>query len=95
MRISAFPDEGRWLRGNLHAHTTLSDGLVPPEQQAADYRAMGYDFLSVTDHNVMHKLQELGAKLGIKVLYAQNFKSAPISKGVCMGEPTMNPTPTV
>ena len=59
MKKSAFPEEGRWLRGNLHAHTTLSDGLVPPERQAADYRAMGYDFLSVTDHNVMHALREL------------------------------------
>ena len=59
MRYDAFPAEGRWLRGNLHAHTTLSDGLVPPAQQAADYRNMGYDFLSVTDHNSMHKLTEL------------------------------------
>ena len=59
MRYSAFPSDGRWMRGNLHSHTTLSDGLVEPAQQAADYRAMGYDFLSVTDHNVMHKLTEL------------------------------------
>ena len=59
MRREAFAKAGRWLRGNLHAHTTLSDGLVEPKQQAADYRAMGYDFLSVTDHNVMHKLKEL------------------------------------
>lgn len=59
MRRMAFPEEGRWLRGNLHAHTTLSDGLVDPARQAADYRAMGYDFLSITDHNVMHKLTEL------------------------------------
>ena len=59
MVISAYPDEGRWLRGNLHAHTTLSDGMVPPDEQAADYREMGYDFLSVTDHNAMHRLREL------------------------------------
>ena len=59
MYISAFPDGGRWLRGNLHAHTTLSDGTVPPGEQAADYRAMGYDFLSVTDHNTMNRLREL------------------------------------
>jgi len=35
---------------------------------------VGEDFID----DGMHKLQELGAKLGIKVLYAQNFKSAPI-----------------
>lgn len=35
---------------------------------------VGEDFID----DGMHKLQELGAKFGIKVLYAQNFKSAPI-----------------
>ena len=35
---------------------------------------VGEDFID----EGMHKLQELGAKLGIKVIYAQNFKSAPI-----------------
>ena len=35
---------------------------------------IGEDFID----EGMHKLQELGATLGIKVLYAQNFKSAPI-----------------
>ena len=31
----------------------MSDGTVDPEQQAADYRAQGYHFLALTDHNVM------------------------------------------
>lgn len=35
---------------------------------------VGEDFID----EGMRKLQELGAKLGIKVIYAQNFKSAPI-----------------
>ena len=35
---------------------------------------IGEDFID----EGMYKLQELGATLGIKVLYAQNFKSAPI-----------------
>ena len=61
MRYTSFPGTGQWFRGNLHAHTTLSDGTVTPEQQAADYRAKGYSFLSVTDHNVMHRLEDLSA----------------------------------
>lgn len=56
MKQSAFPEKGLWLKGNLHTHTTLSDGRCTPERQAADYRAMGYDFLAVTDHNVMNEL---------------------------------------
>ena len=53
IKRSAFSQKGKWFKGNIHSHTTVSDGTVTPEQQAADYRAMGYDFLSLTDHNVM------------------------------------------
>ncbi len=38
------------LRGNLHAHTTFSDGVRAPEALIADYEALGYDFLAITDH---------------------------------------------
>ena len=40
----------RWFKGNLHTHTTVSDGRMSPEDCAALYRAHGYDFLSLTDH---------------------------------------------
>jgi hypothetical protein len=39
-----------WLRGNLHAHTTYSDGVQKPAQLIAAYEALGYDFLAITDH---------------------------------------------
>lgn len=39
-----------WLKGNLHAHTCLSDGQNPPEKVFGIYEKMGYHFLSVTDH---------------------------------------------
>jgi len=38
------------LRGNLHAHTTFSDGVKEPAQLVAAYEALGYDFLAITDH---------------------------------------------
>jgi hypothetical protein len=38
------------LKGNLHAHTTLSDGSRPIEEVVARYREMGYAFLAITDH---------------------------------------------
>jgi hypothetical protein len=41
---------GRFWRGNLHAHSTLSDGALPPEEVCRRYRDEGYDFLSLTDH---------------------------------------------
>src|SRR2546422_1617656 len=39
-----------WLRGNLHAHTTYSDGVKTPQELIAEYEALGYDFLAITDH---------------------------------------------
>jgi predicted metal-dependent phosphoesterase TrpH len=38
------------LRGNLHAHTTFSDGVRDPRALLAEYEARGYDFLAITDH---------------------------------------------
>ena len=42
--------EGRWLRGNLHTHTTGSDGDTAPAQMAEIYARAGYDFLAISDH---------------------------------------------
>ncbi len=38
------------FRGDLHMHTCRSDGGEIPAVVAANYRAKGYDFLSITDH---------------------------------------------
>ena len=34
-----------WYKGNLHTHTTLSDGKKTPDESIALYREKGYDFL--------------------------------------------------
>lgn len=39
------------LKGNLHAHTTFSDGRRPIHEVIARYRDLGYDFLAITDHD--------------------------------------------
>ena len=38
------------LKGNLHAHTTFSDGRLSVEAVVTRYRDLGYDFLAITDH---------------------------------------------
>ena len=53
MKKSYFPEGGIWLKGNIHSHSTGSDGMFTPEQLAGLYTSAGYDFLSVTDHNVL------------------------------------------
>lgn len=42
---------GEWLRGNLHAHSTQSDGAHPPQAIIDDYASRGYDFLMFSDHD--------------------------------------------
>jgi hypothetical protein len=46
------------LRGNLHAHTTFSDGVRSPERLVAEYETLGYDFLAITDHDEHENLVE-------------------------------------
>jgi hypothetical protein len=45
--------ESRWWKGNLHTHSLWSDGDDFPEMIAAWYKEQGYEFLALTDHNVL------------------------------------------
>ena len=42
------------LRGDLHCHTTLSDGRSSLEDMARGAEARGYEYLAVTDHSASH-----------------------------------------
>ncbi|MDP9228708.1 MAG: DNA polymerase/3'-5' exonuclease PolX [Actinomycetota bacterium] len=42
------------IRGDLHSHTTLSDGRNSLEQMAEAARALGYAYLAITDHSASH-----------------------------------------
>jgi len=46
----AFTAPGRFWRGNLHTHSTRSDGVLEPAEVCRRYRAEGYDFMALTDH---------------------------------------------
>ena len=59
LKQSYFPESGVWLKGNLHSHTTVSDGCYSPEELARLYADKGYDFLSMTDHNLSVPHREL------------------------------------
>ena len=39
-------------QGNLHTHTTQSDGHLTPSQVVDEYRARGYTILGLTDHSL-------------------------------------------
>jgi len=42
------------IRGDLHCHTTISDGRNTLEEMAAAARGRGYAYLAVTDHSASH-----------------------------------------
>ncbi|MET0687130.1 MAG: DNA polymerase/3'-5' exonuclease PolX [Solirubrobacteraceae bacterium] len=42
------------LRGDLHSHTTLSDGNQDTEKMAEGARKRGYEYLAITDHSASH-----------------------------------------
>ena len=43
---------GTWFKGNVHMHTTASDGRLTAPEAAEFYARAGYDFISITDHMV-------------------------------------------
>ncbi len=42
------------IKGDLHCHTTLSDGIASLEEMAAAAAALGYGYLAITDHSQSH-----------------------------------------
>jgi len=47
------PQVSRYFKTNLHTHSTISDGSIPPAQVKERYKALGYHILCLTDHNVI------------------------------------------
>ena len=77
-----FQCEGEWLKGNLHTHTTRSDGRLTPQERVAAYEDRGYDFLALTDHDVLADLEALEAS---RLLLIRGME-------VCADNPTGGPT---
>ncbi len=52
--VSPYLSSGfEWLRGNLHTHTTNSDGSRSPDETVRAYVEAGYDFLCISDHDTL------------------------------------------
>ncbi len=56
-----FPEQA-WYRGNLHTHTTNSDGDSSPQETIDAYAARGYHFLMLSDHDFEPDLQGLDSR---------------------------------
>lgn len=50
---------GQFYKGNIHMHSTHSDGHYDPAALKAEYKKHGYSFFALTDHNRFTHFQEL------------------------------------
>ena len=48
-----YKNYANWYRGQMHIHTTNSDGESSPAEMIQHYRDNGYQFAVITDHEVM------------------------------------------
>ena len=44
----------KFYKGNMHCHSTKSDGKLTPEELKEKYKSNGYSFLAITDHEVLY-----------------------------------------
>ncbi len=45
-----FGDKNNLYKGNMHCHSTLSDGKLTPKELKDYYKSNGYSFFAITDH---------------------------------------------
>ena len=53
-----FKNCGNWYKGNIHSHTTVSDGMLTPEQSVKLYKDNGYHFLCFSEHDIFTDYRE-------------------------------------
>lgn len=56
--ILPLKEKGNWYKGNLHCHSTISDGRFTPEEVVNMYKNKGYSFLAFSDHEIFTNWNE-------------------------------------
>jgi hypothetical protein len=51
--VSPYETKSGAYKGSIHNHTTGSDGVDTPTALVTFYKNLGYDFVSITDHDVL------------------------------------------
>ncbi|MBM7564277.1 CehA/McbA family metallohydrolase [Paenibacillus sacheonensis] len=59
MKNVIYLDAGKAMyKGNLHLHTTWSDGAQPAEEVVEAFKAKGYHFISLSDHDIYTRTED-------------------------------------
>lgn len=56
---NGFTKSGNWYKGNLHSHTTNSDGFLTPDEAVSIYKKHGYSFICFSEHDLYTDYSEL------------------------------------
>ncbi len=59
MKVSQFNKNYNFYKGDLHSHSTVSDGRLSPEELVKVYYERGYKFLVFTEHSIYSYWKEL------------------------------------
>jgi len=85
-----FAAEGRWFKGNLHMHTTRSDGKKDPWAAVQWYKENGYDFVAITDHRRAPEPEDIASSESFLVIPGEEIDLVDAKTGVpyhivCLG----------
>jgi hypothetical protein len=81
--VNPFETPGQWYKGNIHTHTTESDGERSVADACAHYRDAGYSFLAVTDHGKITDTRHLCGDDFVTILGGEYGGKASQSDRIC------------
>jgi hypothetical protein len=62
-----------WQKAALHAHSTVSDGTLAPEQVISEYKKRGYSVVAVSDHNRVFSCSKLSNDSDLLCIEAEEW----------------------
>ncbi len=74
LMTSSIQAQEKWYKGNLHTHSYWSDGDEFPEMIMEWYKNEGYDFVALSDHNIIAE-GEKWKKIREDSLYQDAFRN--------------------
>jgi hypothetical protein len=98
-RLATLEGGPKFWKGNLHTHSLWSDGDDFPEMIADWYQRRGYDFVSLTDHNVLAEgerwleVKPKGTLPGALKKYLARFGEAWVERRTQAGKPQVRLKP--
>ena len=86
MKLPPFASKNRFYRGNLHGHSTHSDGCLSPQAVVDRYAGLGYDFTCLSDHLWIDDVFAARSVYDASSLNDANFITLPSAELHCHGK---------